>query len=134
MAASEVQYGTVTGYLVSVFADGSDEGRQPDESPLNGVVVLSPSVSTLRVPGSTPPKVAALQELQCPVIDGWLCPPGSTEATQEGVVVAATDQPGCFPERVTWTVTFQLNGIANQPPRVKDFVVPAGGTVDLAEG
>ena len=74
-----VRRGQVRAHLVSFMADGPDDGQAPDEQPLSGVVTLTPSVSQMKWPTAVPPRTAVIQTLRCPVLDGWLYPPG-TEA------------------------------------------------------
>ena len=128
-----VQYGTVTAHLVAFIADTQDEGVVPDEVPLEGVVVLTPTVGVVRFPTTTPPRTAVVQALRCPVIGGDLYPPDTVVGAlpaQPGVVVVASDQPVGLPDTVQWTATFELVGARVQPGSIT-FNVPASGVVDL---
>ena len=129
-----VQYGRVQAHLVAFIADTQDEGVVPDEVPLEGVVVLTPTVGVVRFPTTVPPRTAVVQALRCPIIGGDLYPPdtpleGPLPDTP-GVVVVASDQPVGLPDIVQWTATFELVGARVQPGSIT-FEVPASGVVDL---
>lgn len=130
-----VQYGRVQAHLVAFIADTHDGDVVPDEVPLTGVVVLTPTVSAVRFPTTVPPRTAVVQALRCPVIGGDLYPPGTPLEgplpDTPGVVVVASDQPAGLPGTVQWTATFRLAGTRVRPSPVT-FNVPANGVVDLA--
>ena len=131
----EVQYGRVQAHLVAFIADTHDGDVVPDEVPLTGTVVLTPTVSAVRFPTTVPPRTAVVQPLRCPVIGGDLYPPGTPLEgplpDTPGVVVVASDQPAGLPDTVQWTATFRLAGTRVRPGAVT-FNVPANGVVDLA--
>lgn len=122
-----INYGQVVGRFVSFLADSGDSLSVPDEVPLNGTVTLTPRVSVLQIAGATPPRMALAQALSCPVVDGWLCPPGSSTP---GVWVIATDQPAAEPNTVQWQADFSFPG--NISPGSVIFNVPTSGTVDIS--
>ena len=130
-----VQYGRVQAHLVAFIADTMDDGDQmPDEIPLEGVVVLTPTVGVVRFPTTVPPRTAVVQALRCPIIGGDLYPPDTPLEgplpAQPGVVVVASSQPVGLPDTVQWTATFELVGARVQPGSIT-FEVPTGGVVDL---
>ena len=129
-----VQYGRVQAHLVAFIADTKNDGDQiPDEIPLEGVVVLTPTVGAVRFPTTAPPRTAVVQALRCPIIGGDLYPPDTVVGAlpaQPGVVVVASDQPAGLPDTVQWTATFELVGARVQPGSIT-FEVPANGVVDL---
>ena len=131
---SAVKYGQVKAHMVSFLADGGDAGEIPDEIPLSGVITLTPQVDRVKWPTTIPPRTAIIQSLRCPLIAGWLYPPGTPPEGPlpgtPGVVVVATDQPGGVPSVVQWTASFALEGVKNQPNPLT-FNVPANGVVDL---
>lgn len=95
--------------------------------PVSGVVYLE-SRNAVRFPES-PALTAVQSQLSCPVIDGKLCAPGATDASDPGVEVVASFQDVGLPDRVQWRAVFRLRGVVNPAPLV--FDVPPGGTVDL---
>lgn len=131
----DVQYGRIQAHLVAFIADTMNDGDQvPDEIPLEGVVVLTPTVGVVRFPTTAPPRTAVVQALRCPIIGGDLYPPdtpleGPLPDTP-GVVVVASDQPVGIPDTVQWTAKFKLVGATVQPGSIT-FEVPSGGVVDL---
>ena len=130
---AQVNYGRVVARLVSFRADGPDAGQVPDEIPLSGTVTLTPTVDRMRWPQTTPPRIAVIERIVCPVIGGDLYTPGTEPGSlpATGVWVVATVQPDAEPDRVQWTASFKLDGVAQNPSNVR-FEVPDGGTVDLA--
>ena len=133
-----VAYGTVHGEFMSFAADraGTAAGPDgvPDKIPMEGYVVLTPQVETVRWPSLVPPITAVIQDVRCPLIEGKLYPPGTTPesaaSVTPGVVLVATEQPEALPSTVQYTLTFDLKGIKRQPNPVT-FEVPSGGVVDL---
>ena len=133
-----VAYGTVHGEFMSFAADraGTADGQDgvPDKIPMEGYVVITPKVETVRWPSLVPPITAVIQDVRCPLIEGRLYPPGTTPesaaSVTPGVVLVATEQPEALPSTVQYTLTFDLRGIKRQPPAVT-FNVPASGVVDL---
>lgn len=134
-APSAVQYGKVIGRFVRFVADGPDPGSIPDELPLNGSIILTPTITAMRWAGTTPPRMAILEKLVCKIVDGELCAPGSSEP---GVWVVATEQPSAAPSRVQWKATFAITDLAVQPSPVLfdvpiyDPADPASGVIDLS--
>ena len=131
---SEVNYGRITAHFVAFLADLEDDDLIPDEIPLNGTVILTPTVGILKFPNTVPPRTAVIQTVRCPLIDGHLYPPGTPLGGPfppvPGVIVVASDQPAGLPTTVQWTATFELVG-ARVQPRPITFNVPANGVVDL---
>lgn len=129
-----VRRGQVRSHLVSFMADGPDDGQAPDEQPLEGFVTLTPTVAQMKWPTAVPPRTAVMQTLLCPVLDGWLYPPGTKvpagDPAVSGVWVVASEQPEGLPDRVQWRASFELKGVKKQPESVV-FDVPADGVVDL---
>lgn len=134
-----IGYGVVHAHVVSFLADGSDYGRSPDgvpdEVPLTGKVIFTPTVTTLKFPTLSPPRFAALEKIECPLIGGFLFPPDTTEENaphvQAGVVLTATDQPLALPPTFQYTVSWQLDS-TRAAPASSAIDVPADGIVDLA--
>ena len=93
-----VAYGTVHGEFMSFAADraGTAAGPDgvPDKIPMEGYVVLTPQVETVRWPSLVPPITAVIQDVRCPLIEGKLYPPGTTPesaaSVTPGVVLVAT--------------------------------------------
>ena len=129
---SEVNYGRIRANFVAFIAD--DNGNVLEELPLEGNVILTPTVGVLRFPSTSPPRTAVIQTLQCPVIGGILYPPGTPLGgpfpSQTGVAAVASDQPAGLPTTVQWTASFSLENTSAQPNPVT-FNVPANGVVDL---
>ena len=126
MAGSDIAYGRVVGRFMSFLAD--DGGDGPVEVPLAGSVALTPRVGVVRWAGTEPPRMAVMQTLVVPLVDGVL---GDPEGGAGGVLVVASRQPGGEPDCVQWTASFRLSGVFSQPSPVT-FEVPAGGVVDLS--
>jgi len=125
---AQVKYGKVLGQFVGMWADGPDVGEVPDERPLSGMVTITPNVTSVRWPTTTPPRTAIVETVRCPVIDGVLCGPDSTDP---GVWLLASAQPNGEPDHIQWTATFDFDGILERLPALV-FEVPAGGVIDLA--
>ena len=131
---SEVNYGRITAHFVAFLADLEDDDLIPDEIPLNGTVILTPTVGILKFPNTVPPRTAVIQTVRCPLIEGHLYPPDTPIdgpfPPVPGVVVVASDQPAGLPDVVQWTASFSLENTSAQPNPVT-FNVPANGVVDL---
>lgn len=125
---TEIGYGEVVGRFVKFTADTADPGSTPNEVPLTGSVLLIPMTQFMRWPTVDPPRLAVAVPLDCPVVNGDLCAPGTTSP---GVHLVATDQPLAHPTLIQWRATFHLAGVSAQPASVV-FNVPTGGVVDLA--
>ena len=129
---SEVNYGRITAHFVAFLADLEDDDLIPDEIPLNGTVILTPTVGILKFPNTVPPRTAVIQTVRCPLIEGHLYPPDTPIdgpfPPVPGVVVVASDQPAGLPDVVQWTASFSLENTSAQPNPVT-FNVPANGVV-----
>ena len=129
-----VDYGTVTGEFVSFVGDGttSTPDGTPDEVPLHGYVIFTPTVQTMRWPTLVPPKTAVIATVRCPVIEGVLYAPGTSPDSlgDQGVALVASRQPTALPDLVQYTVSFELEGAKTQPPSFR-IDVPSQATVDL---
>ncbi len=123
-----VTYGQIVGHFVSFLADSADAGNVPDERTLSGKAILQPLVTFTQWPTATPPRMAVVERLECPIVNGDLCAPGSTTP---GVFVVATAQPAGQPSTIQWQASLVFDGVATQPAPVI-FDVPAGGVVDLS--
>lgn len=135
---SPLTYGTVVGRFVHLWGDTSDAGLTPDEIPATGYVTFMPKAEVVRGPISAPPFVGVKREIKCPVLNGWLCQPGSTadvgvDPAEEirGVRLVASDSPGIQPSPMQYDVTFYINNATVQPPDIT-IEVPADGSLDLA--
>ena len=130
-----IVWGRVTAYVTSFVADGGTAlpDGTPDAIPLNGTVMLTPTVGVMAFPTLTPPQQAAIQSLACPVIGGVLYAPGTTTENvgdrDPGVILVASEQPLGLPDRVQYKVTWALEGAQVTPVTID---VPSQGTVDLA--
>ena len=58
---SEVNYGRIRANFVAFIAD--DNGNVLEEVPLEGNVILTPTVGVLRFPSTSPPRTAVIQTL-----------------------------------------------------------------------
>ena len=129
-----VDYGTVTGEFVSFVGDGttSTPDGTPDEVPLRGYVIFTPTVQTMRWPTLVPPKTAVIATVRCPVIEGVLYAPGTSPDSlgDQGVALVASRQPTALPDLVQYTVSFEIEGAKTQPPSFR-IDVPSQATVDL---
>ncbi|MGX9349394.1 hypothetical protein [Microbacterium sp. KNMS] len=128
-----VPWGVVVARFGAFASDGPDAGRVPDERLLSGTVTLTPSVEWVQFPGIAKAGRYHVDTLVCPVIDGLMYPPETTEPPeQDGVPAIATAQPNGVPQYVQWTATFNLDGVDTQPAPVLFNVPGDGGEVDLA--
>ncbi len=130
-----VDYGTVTGEFVSFVGDGmtNPPDGTPDEVPLQGYVIFTPTVQTMRWPTLVPPKTAVIATVRCPVIEGVLYAPGTSPDNlgDQGVALVASKQPTALPDLVQYIVSFELEGAKTQPPSFR-IEVPTNGSVDLS--
>ena len=129
-----VQHGTVKMHVISGSADSKvDDDLRPDAAPVNGTIILKPTVSSLKVTSATPPTTMLLDTLRCPIIEGVLYPPGTeldeTETTLEGVILVSSDQPATQPTSLQWQATFDLSSTTQLSPIT--FNVPVDGVIDL---
>ena len=129
-----VQHGTVKMHIISGSADSkADDDLRPDATPVNGTIILKPTVSSLKVTSATPPTTMLLDTLRCPIIEGVLYPPGTeldeTETTLEGVILVSSDQPATQPTSLQWKATFDLSSTTKLSPIT--FNVPVNGVIDL---
>ena len=120
----ESPYCRVRARVASIWADGPDEGTNPDWRPAVGErVTLTPSIGeqllVYDVAGPAP-IIVTVERVQCEVdADGWL-----VHADGRPVFIAPTDDPILSATGWTWTATIKSKTIA--------FSAPAGGVVDLA--
>jgi hypothetical protein len=122
----QVNHGFITGRFVQFFADSGDTGTIPDEIPLTGTVMLTPSVTLMRFATTNPPRTAIMTKIPCKIVDGDLLGPDGTVA----VSVLASDQPAGDPNFLQWLVDVRLDGVTTQPAPVT-IEVPVNGTIDL---
>lgn len=113
--------GTVTGFFTRFTVDGPDDGRAPDELPLEGTVTFTPQVRVVSWPDADPPRTSVIDDFTIRLSDGWL-------GDAEGVELLATEQPAAVPPVIPWRVSFNLRGVSI--PAVT-FPVPSGGSLDL---
>jgi hypothetical protein len=122
----QVNYGFITGRFVQFVADSGDANDRPDEIPLTGTATLTPTVTLMRFPTTTPPRTAVVTRVICKIVDGnLLAPDGSTK-----LAVIASDQPDGDPTFVQWMVDIRLDAVTTQPAPIT-INVPTGGTIDL---
>jgi lysophospholipase L1-like esterase len=124
-----MQYGTVTGRLLAAVADSpTDVDMNPDEVPLAGRVVFTPSAKALKVvdAGATILPVPIACDLDT---EGYLTLNG-----KRGVNLIATDTTDTNPTGFTYRVSFERLTYDGTPVSYDAFsiAVPAGQTVDLA--
>ncbi|MBF4613281.1 hypothetical protein [Curtobacterium sp. VKM Ac-1376] len=124
-----MQYGTVTGRLLAAVADSVvDADFNPDEVPLSGRVVFTPSATALKVvaAGATILPVPIKCDLDS---EGYLTLNG-----KRGVNLIATDTTETNPTGFTYRVSFESLTYAGTPVSYGSFsiAVPAGQTIDLA--
>ena len=129
-----VRHGTVKMHIISGSADSkADDDLRPDAAPVNGTIILKPTVSSLKITSATPPTTMLLDTLRCPIIEGVLYPPGTeldeTETTLEGVILVSSDQPETQPTSLQWQATFDLSSTTQLSPIT--FNVPVDGVIDL---
>ena len=132
-----VLWGTVTGRLIHLWADLGDEGDTPDALLATGTVTFTPVAAVVRGVETSPKFIGIKKEIVCPVVEGWLCRPGTpTTGTPpeeaKGIRLVASDSPGIQPSRLQWQVTFKINGAVVQPPSVP-IEVFSGQVLDLSE-
>ncbi len=126
---ANLSYGTVVGRFVMAYADGSDEGFEPDIVPASGNVYFTASATKIKASGDNP--ITLLPGVVSATLDseGYLCGYGNTR----GVILTATDDPEANPTNWTWTVRFQLTDATGMNLTVApfSFSLPGGSTVDL---
>lgn len=130
---SPLTYGTLVAFFIKPYADSADAGSEPDLLPVTGSIILTPVVGLMRGAASSPKFIALSVPIECPIIDGYLCSPGSTtsDIVNQGVRVIATDSAGLNPSPVQYIVSFNLDDVPNQPPALT-IDIPAGTTTDLS--
>lgn len=103
-----LQYGRLTGDFWAVIEDTIDAGEAPDNVPLMGSVLFTPSYRVLRVTSDdvTQRGVAYVDTVTAQVVNGVLV----DDFGQPGVsLLASTDPAGMvFPHDIFWTATFDL--------------------------
>ena len=110
--------------VASIWADGTDDGTNPDWRPAEGEkVTLTPSISSqLLVYDATGPNpiIVTVERVECVVdANGWL-----TKADGRPIFIAPTDDPLLSVTGWTWTASLKGKSIT--------FAAPTGGVVDLA--
>lgn len=129
-----VNVGRVKGFYVTYLADRDADGV-PDEDHLDGDVTFTPKVNEMRWPTLEPPRTSVRSEIVCPIINGFIYPPGTSfedaDTTTKGVVLVATDQTLAEPNKVQYEVRVNLRGVLVNPP-TKTINVPTGSALDLA--
>lgn len=115
------EYGTVTGQFVMVSHDSADEDLTPDVQPLNGTVLLTPTVNAGRIDDTV---FAQIATVEARIFGGQIVDDEDTP----GIRILSTDT-NIVDADWAWRATFQIDsGIHLRP---LDFKVDAGKTVHL---
>lgn len=137
---TNVSFGTVVGQFIASIGDTSDVGREPDAIPVQGTILFTPQISSVKNISASPNPVTIVKTSVAGVLDdeGYLCNltiDPETGFYQRGVPLVATDDPDINPSGWTWKVsyTFSLNGRQITSPISHSIEVPAGETIDLTE-
>lgn len=137
---TNVSFGTVVGQFIASIGDTSDAGREPDAIPVQGTILFTPQISSVKNISASPNPVTIVKTSVAGVLDdeGYLCNltiDPETGFYQRGVPLVATDDPDINPSGWTWKVsyTFTLNGRQISSPISHSIEVPAGETIDLTE-
>lgn len=127
-----VTYGQITGRFTSIVADGSDPDNLPDAVPLSKLsVIISSSVSPPMLYDvlADPPQQISLDAFKATTnADGDLALSSTGPA---GIWVPASDNPN-MGVTYPWTYTVTVSGAPLKNSYSYTFVLPTGGTVDLA--
>lgn len=121
--ALELPYGTVTAQCFVITHDGADENDNPDVQPLNGSVLLTPTVTAGRLEGA----LAQIAQVPLRIFGGQLV---DDEDKPGARLLATTTDLGV--EGWAWKATFTFDTGLKVKPIV--FELPAGETVSLTGG
>jgi len=118
---NSIPFATVTGWFNQAVADTVDVGREPDMVPMQGVVVFTPNIIRVKVPGSVPQAMTLFpKSISCTLdADGFLSGPDGIK----DVKVVATG-----PLIPSYNVSFDLDGVTRFSLTV---VLPADTVTDL---
>nr|DAW17374.1 MAG TPA: collagen alpha 1(VIII) chain protein [Caudoviricetes sp.] len=127
-----VSYGTVKGRFLLAYADGSDTPDQnPDALPVQGFVILTPSVISLKNVNASPPVTILPSEIVCDIdSEGYLL----GQDGQRDIRLIATDDTDNNPVNWTWQAEYRFtdsNGAKIDVPAPFSFSLPSDQTVDL---
>lgn len=115
------EYGTVTGQFVMVSHDSADEDLAPDVQPLNGTVLLTPTVTAGRIDNTV---FAQIANVEARIFGGQIV----DDEDAPGIRILSTDT-NIVDADWAWRATFQIDsGIRLRP---LDFKLEAGNTVHL---
>lgn len=131
----ELGYTRVTAHLFQVFADGCDEGEQPDMKAATGTLTLTYNTGAFKYTpsdASQPTRMIGGRTITCTVLpDGTITNSGSGQTSNGSVIIMATDSERLEPREATVTANFSLSqGPAIQPVT---FVPRADTAVNLAD-
>lgn len=137
---TNISFGTVVGQFIASIGDTSDLGSEPDAIPVQGTILFTPQINSVKNITADPNPVTIVKTSVAGVLDaeGYLCNLNIDPETglyQRGVPLVATDDPDINPNGWTWKVsyTFSLNGRQITSPVAHSIAVPAGETIDLTE-
>lgn len=126
-----IQYGTVTGRLVTAVVDTAiDPDFTPDNVPLSGTITFSPSARSILSKVDEKPTTVLPTPITVTLnANGEIEHEGAL-----GVSLIATDDPNSIPVNWTYKVSFSLTH-GGRPVRYSSFdiAVPAGVTTDLTD-
>lgn len=127
----DLGYGTLTGRVLYMTADGPDEDRDPDLTAAAGKVTVTPSVKQVRYTGTDGPILLA-SRTHDGILDseGYICTVNADgSAGARGIVLPATDSPNLSPVDFTYAVDVRIGSEAFAKFSI---TVADGETVDVA--
>lgn len=110
----DLGYGTLTGRVLYMTADGPDEDREPDLTAAAGKVTVTPSVKQVRYTGTDGPILLA-SRTHDGILDseGYICTVNADGAAgARGIVLPATDSPNLSPVDFTYAVDVRIGSEA----------------------
>lgn len=110
----DLGYGTLTGRVLYMTADGPDEDREPDLTAAAGKVTVTPSVKQVRYTGADGPILLA-SRTHDGILDseGYICTVNADgTAGARGIVLPATDSPNLSPVDFTYAVDVRIGSEA----------------------
>lgn len=125
---SDLGYATLIGDYRWMIGDQEDEDRLPDQTPLDAVITVEPSVKSVRYVGEQGNVFYVKKVTRGVIRDGKVSTVNSDGSVSEGIIVPATDDPNLNPTDFTYSVKISTTGFQTS----FNIKAPSGSTIDLA--
>lgn len=120
---TNVGYGKVVGRFLLGYADGVDNDLFPDGVPAKGSVFFTPSPAYLKDATASPAPATILPAVVEARLndEGYVCGPQTSDFSDPGVRLVATDDDQLNPKNWTWKADFRLTDATGTPVPLNSF-------------